>query len=123
MTEFLLHFGISNLCVALALALVAWAVHATRKRPFVAYGLWLLVLAKLVTPPILTVPVVPIPGLTADATETLGSVAGLEATNLDGVSVTFDESAVTAGAAAALVEHCKTGLVMLWVLGSVCVLA
>lgn len=123
MIEFLLQFGISNLCVALALALVAWAVHATRKQPFLAYGLWLLVLAKLVTPPILTIPVVPIPELTIDAADALGSVAGLEATSLDGVRLTIAEGTVTAGATAAIVEHGKTGLVLLWVLGSAGVLA
>ena len=50
MTEWL----VSNLCVSLALALVACAF---RKRPFVAHLLWLVVLLKLVTPPLMTIPV------------------------------------------------------------------
>jgi polyhydroxyalkanoate synthesis regulator phasin len=61
MTDLLLQFGVSNLIVSLALAVVAWAVHATGRRPLVAHLLWVLVLAKLVTPPILTVPVLPAP--------------------------------------------------------------
>ena len=65
MTDFLLQFGVSNLCISLLLALAAWAVQATGKRPLTAHLLWLLVLAKLVTPPIVVVPIVPVPGLAA----------------------------------------------------------
>lgn len=123
MIESLLQFGISNLCVALALALVAWAVHATRKQPFLAYGLWLLVLAKLVTPPIVTVPVVPVPGLTANAADAFVGVTELEATNLDGARLKIVEGTVTAGVAAAIVRHAEAALVLLWGLGSAGVLA
>ena len=80
MTDSILQIAVSNLCVSLALAVVAWAVHATGKRPLVAHLLWLLALAKLVTPPIVTVPVVPIPGLAATTTETLNNITSVEAT-------------------------------------------
>ena len=123
MTDFLLQFGISNLCISLALAIVAWAVHTTGKQPFVAYVLWLLVLAKLVTPPIVTVPVVPVPGL-ADHSGIEATTASMLIQDLAGSSATFDRGAEETSspvAIAALVKHGKTGLILLWVLGSVCV--
>jgi beta-lactamase regulating signal transducer with metallopeptidase domain len=50
----LVETAISNALVASALALVAFAVSRWR-RPALAHGLWLLVLLKLVTPPLLPV--------------------------------------------------------------------
>ena len=69
MTELLFRVGVGNLCVSLVLALVAWAVQARGKRPAVAHLLWLVVLAKLVTPPLWTVPIVPVPGLSVNTAE------------------------------------------------------
>ena len=123
MKDPLLRIGVSNLLISLALAIVAWAVHTTGKRPLVAHLLWLLVLAKLVTPPILMVPVVPVHGLTAATVEPLTDHSALQATSTgmlllgpDGSSASFD------GGTSALVEIGKTGLILIWVLGSVCVL-
>src|SRR5262249_3804492 len=53
----LLHIGLSNAVVATLLALVALVVGAVCRRPAVVHGLWLLVLLKLVTPPLVRVPV------------------------------------------------------------------
>lgn len=53
----LLQFAASNLVVATPLALLAWIVQRHLDRPFVAHLLWLVVLVKLVTPPVLSVPV------------------------------------------------------------------
>ena len=61
MTEVLLRMGLSNALFALALALLATAVGVTVKRPQLTHLLWLLVFVKLVTPPLLTIPVVAIP--------------------------------------------------------------
>ena len=57
MTDFLFQMGLSNACFSLALAIVAMIVGATAKRPHLAHLLWLLVFVKLVTPPIVTIPV------------------------------------------------------------------
>jgi beta-lactamase regulating signal transducer with metallopeptidase domain len=69
----LLHVGLSNAVLATALAVAAAAVsRVCRGRPAVAHSLWLLVLLKLLTPPLLTlrvpwpdraasVPEVPVP--------------------------------------------------------------
>jgi len=57
MVDLLFQIGLSNACFALALAIVATIVGAKARRPHLAYMLWLLVFVKLVTPPILTIPV------------------------------------------------------------------
>ena len=52
----LLHLGMSNAVVAGLLAVVAAIVTwRARSRPALAWGLWLLVLVKLVTPPLVSV--------------------------------------------------------------------
>jgi beta-lactamase regulating signal transducer with metallopeptidase domain len=53
----LLNVGLSNAVVAALLALVAIAAGAVCRRPALVHGLWLLVLLKLVTPPLVRVPV------------------------------------------------------------------
>src|SRR5262249_25097817 len=64
--ETLLHVGLNNALLATVLALVAAVVGRCCRRPAVRHGLWLLVLLKLVTPPLLPValpwPVTPPPG-------------------------------------------------------------
>jgi beta-lactamase regulating signal transducer with metallopeptidase domain len=55
--ELLLQVGLSNALVAGGLALVAVAVSSVCRRPAVIHALWLLVLLKLVTPPLVRVPV------------------------------------------------------------------
>ncbi len=53
----LLEVGLSNCLMALLLALVAACVGRLCRRPALTHGLWLLVLLKLVTPPLFRVPV------------------------------------------------------------------
>jgi beta-lactamase regulating signal transducer with metallopeptidase domain len=53
----LLEISLSNAAMALALALVAAGVGAACRRPALAHSLWLLVLLKLVAPPLLGVPI------------------------------------------------------------------
>jgi beta-lactamase regulating signal transducer with metallopeptidase domain len=52
----LLEIGLSNALAATLLALVAWVGSRVCRRPALAHGLWLLVLVKLLTPPLLQVP-------------------------------------------------------------------
>ncbi len=54
--DMLLQVGLSNAVVALILALIAVVVGFCCRRPAVVHGLWLLVLLKLVTPPLVRVP-------------------------------------------------------------------
>jgi len=53
----LLQVGLSNAVVATFLALLALAVGFLCRRPALVHSLWLLVLLKLITPPILSIPV------------------------------------------------------------------
>jgi beta-lactamase regulating signal transducer with metallopeptidase domain len=53
----LLHLGLSNAVLATVLALGVAAVARLWRRPAVVHGLWLLVLLKLLTPPLLPLPV------------------------------------------------------------------
>ena len=53
---------ISNIALALLLALAAWFVQRRLRRPAIARVLWVLVLVKLVTPPLVSVPLVQSPG-------------------------------------------------------------
>ncbi len=59
MSAFWLELTLSNVCVSAALALVAYAVHRRGRHPLLAHALWLGVLLKLVTPPVMTVPLIP----------------------------------------------------------------
>jgi beta-lactamase regulating signal transducer with metallopeptidase domain len=52
----LLIVGLSNAVIAAALTVVAFAVTRVTKNPHLAHALWLVVLLKLVTPPLVDVP-------------------------------------------------------------------
>src|SRR5438270_6271886 len=54
-------FVVSNVLLALALALAAWFVQRWLRWPVLAHLLWVLVLVKLVTPPLVRVPVAAAP--------------------------------------------------------------
>ncbi len=54
--NFFLEIGLGNLGVAFVLALFAWMVSVWIRRPSLTHGLFLLVLIKLLTPPLVTVP-------------------------------------------------------------------
>jgi beta-lactamase regulating signal transducer with metallopeptidase domain len=54
--ESLLQIGISNAVAAVLLAFLAFAVDRTFRRPALSYWFWLLVLVKLLTPPLVRVP-------------------------------------------------------------------
>ncbi|HJT78362.1 MAG TPA: hypothetical protein VJ739_14255, partial [Gemmataceae bacterium] len=55
----LLRLGASNALAACALALLAAAAGRFCRRPALMHGLWLIVLLKMVTPPVLPVRLLP----------------------------------------------------------------
>lgn len=59
MSELLLRYGLSNLALSAALAGLAWGLTRRGQRPGVVHFLCLLVLLKLVTPPLLGLPLLP----------------------------------------------------------------
>jgi beta-lactamase regulating signal transducer with metallopeptidase domain len=104
---FLVQLAISNLLLSAILAGVAYAVHRRGRYPALAHLLWVLVLAKLVTPPLFSLPLAQIPGSS-------GASSGPALA-----------SAVSAGpgpGAAWLVERGVTVLLLAWALGSAVVL-
>jgi len=78
MTDLLLRVGLSNLVLSLLLALVAWAVHRTGKRPYLAHMLWLVVLVKLVTPPVVSLPGIALPQWAAGVAEAQPPAVSME---------------------------------------------
>jgi beta-lactamase regulating signal transducer with metallopeptidase domain len=67
----LLRLLLTNAAAAGLLAVLAFAVSRAVRRPALAHGLWLVALLKLVTPPVVPLPLLPawrsLPGLTAPA--------------------------------------------------------
>ncbi len=59
MTELLLQIGLSNALFSLLLAFIALVLGLAFRRPQLTYVLWLLVLVKLLTPPVVSVPLAP----------------------------------------------------------------
>ncbi|MCP3918630.1 MAG: M48 family metalloprotease [bacterium] len=118
MGEFWFRFTLSNVCVSSAIAIVAFAMQRRGRQPLLAHLLWLGVLLKLVTPPLFTVPVIPVAVSSAVAGESFG-VEGLEATSAAGAVILADE--VSAPAAYALPVWRALGWVWFW--GSLIVLA
>lgn len=71
MSDLLLSFGASNLLLSLVLAVGAWLVQRRGTSPWLAHLLWLLVLVKLVTPPLVTAPLFTVASDAAATTSSL----------------------------------------------------
>jgi beta-lactamase regulating signal transducer with metallopeptidase domain len=69
--------ALSSVLVSAILAGIAWLVHRGGRYPTLAHGLWVLVLFKVLTPPLVFVPVLPTPSQGAsDGGDTLVDVLG-----------------------------------------------
>jgi beta-lactamase regulating signal transducer with metallopeptidase domain len=119
MNELLLQMGLSNALLSLGLALLAVIVDKTTRRPHLAHVLWLLVLVKLVTPPVVTIPIVTIPELhdrtVVSVTDHSQATSTISRTEGDVHHSTETWSTVW--------DHGKKKLSLLWLLGSLIVLA
>lgn len=51
---------LSNLFVASLIAMTAWVVGRSGRHAWLAHGLWVMVLIKMVSPPIISVPIIPL---------------------------------------------------------------
>lgn len=129
MSNFLLQFAISNLLLSLLMASVAYAVHRSQRSPALAHLLWVLVLAKLVTPPIFSIPAVPCPDIRPQAAS--APIPGTDAL-LDietDQSVVESKASTVAGPAKQsanfkgfLIAVPPTGVFALWIVGGLFVL-
>jgi beta-lactamase regulating signal transducer with metallopeptidase domain len=75
--ETLVHAGLSNALFAIPLAIVALAVGRFTRRPATAHALWLLVLIKLLTPPVWNIQI-PRPATDADRPITVAAAREVE---------------------------------------------
>ena len=115
MTDLLLQIAVSNVCIALVLAILAVIVESTAKRPALAHLLWLLVFVKLLTPPMVTIPIITMPGTTVSVTaaipsDLLGSAPQIARSEFDVFLAEKMRPAV--------LEQFKTVLLLTWFLGS-----
>jgi len=123
MTDLFLQIGLSNACFSLFLAVLAMVVGAKGRRARLAYMVWLLVFIKLVTPPIVGIPIIAIPG----EGETGGAVSehlqpGSGAADNPGLAVDGETDAlVSTGIALAAVRYGREWFPPVWLLGSVIV--
>ena len=121
MTDFFFQMGLSNACLSLALAIVAMVVGAKARRPQLAPMLWLLVFIKLVTPPIVKIPIVTIPaqGETAVAINENSRLGQLLSNNPQ-LNIEVSQWSKLGSAAW---NHARVWLPPIWLLGSVVVFA
>jgi beta-lactamase regulating signal transducer with metallopeptidase domain len=78
-TSLLAQVAISNLIISAVLAALAFLVHLGGRYPSLAHALWVLVLLKVVSPPLVFLPLLPGPHaltLAANVAEPVASVAG-----------------------------------------------
>lgn len=129
MFGYLTLYAVGNSCLSLGLAGVAWSVQRSGRSPQAAHGLWLLVIALLVAPPVIFLP---LGGLLNGAAGEFGTLAS-ELAYASGVMAPLSaqaEQAVSATAGngfhispATDYRHAIVGALMLaWGLGSATVL-
>lgn len=88
MADFIVQATLSNLLVSTILALIAWLVQSRFQAPSLANLLWILVLVKMVTPPLVSLPVLEIqtisnaPAATV-STQPVDALSDLGAMNFD----------------------------------------
>ncbi|MFN3243829.1 MAG: M56 family metallopeptidase [Planctomycetota bacterium] len=116
MSDYLLHFVAGNLLVSAALAGCAWTAQTRLRRPMVAHLLWTLALVKLLTPPLFTLPIVPLPAEAASPT------ADQLPVHVDAALPAMAEVEPLADAATWSLPGAGTLLVCAWLLGSAVVL-
>ena len=75
MADFLIQATISNLAIATLVAVIAWWVQHRIRSASLANLLWALVLIKLITPPIFSVPVLQIPSVSQSSAAQTGEGA------------------------------------------------
>lgn len=127
MSDFLLRAVLSNLCLAIPLALLAFWVQSSGKRPVVAHLLWVIVLAKLVTPPLTTVPLIEWAPLAKEAQPAL-AIDGIEAAARDGAEseaagpvVTSRDDAPAASETSPVIARLRGLALWAWAIGTLVV--
>ena len=128
MTDLLFQVVFSNICISLVLAVAALFVGSTFKRPQLAYLLWLLVFIKLMTPPLISIPIGSLLGLVDNNAITIQDRAQFDtdAVQVSAVSQINGSSSAVASRQETLytmIQQAKPWLLLVWLLGSGCVFA
>lgn len=130
MIDQLWQFAFSNVVLATGLAAIAWAVQVHGRWPQVAHLLWLLVLARLVVPPVVPVPVFTDTGPLVAVLDTIPARSGAPLLSPDLAAPS--DSSMSGGAGHSIdsptfasfpVETVKLSLLLIWGTGSVILLA
>jgi bla regulator protein BlaR1 len=125
MIDFFVHAGLSNACFALVLAIVAMVVGVKARRPHLTHMLWLLVLVKLVTPPIVNIPLVALPA-PPEITVAMNGHSLSEpplANNYDFDLDTQPTTSLWQKIKSETLNHGKEWLMVIWLLGSTVIFA
>lgn len=130
MIDPLWQFAIGNTAMAVALAAIAWTVQVGGRWPQVAHLLWLLVLARLVVPPILPLPAFTGTGPFDAAVVMLSAVsepallpAEPTAPIDTGMAATADRPLASSAFAPLSIEAIRLSLLLIWGTGSTLLLA
>jgi beta-lactamase regulating signal transducer with metallopeptidase domain len=108
MIETLTQIIASNLLVSATIAAVAWLIQSRQRHAALAHMLWMIALIKLLTPPLFTLPIVPVSTMNA-ATTTL----------TDGLTTAVSTDALTEVAASGWQLDMLSILGLAWLIGSV----
>jgi len=118
MVDLFFQIALSNVGISLALAVVAVVVGITLKRPALAHLLWLLVIVKLLTPSLVTIPIVTIPRQANSAPAAIFAID--EQQDAAAVQVAGSEKAAffSAKTWSTVLNFVKPWLFLIWMLGS-----
>ena len=124
MIDFLFRIGLSNAILALLLALIAITVGTKGKRPHIAHMLWVLVFIKLVTPPLVAIPVPALAMIGPNASDAVT----VDAASADGVENGSAEEALLTDLDSSTSQFLwfsliKPWLMVIWLAGSLVVFA
>ena len=127
MIDFLLQATLSNILIAGTLAIIAWQLQKRIASASLSNLLWALVLVKLITPPVISIPVLLVPSLTGNNAQAGGYEAALSAPADPVKQLDFDSATATRGSmeqSAAIATTPWSTLIaptmlLVWVLGSV----
>ena len=106
---------IGNLALAMCLAGVAYAVHRTGRDPRLAHLLWIVVLIKLLTPPLLVRSMQALPRFQPSVAQSAGDVSA-------SVSSRAPVDPLAASVSDVLLVHGPVALLLVWALGSLTIL-
>lgn len=119
MIDFLLNIALNNVCISLALAIVAVIVGNTLKRPVITHLLWLLVFIKLLMPPLIMIPAISIPLINKTAPAFNVNVNESQEMRSFEASYMGDTTSSSQETKSVLLTHGKQLMFLLWPAGSV----